>query len=190
MEMIREKIVPKSGFTLVELLVAMTLTGIILAAIYSAYMSQKEAYSAQSEASSVQQNLRAALYYMQREIRMAGYDPMGAANVGFLNITANPQSSISFSLDLNENGTYDGGNEYISYRYNSTNETLERQTGGSSWEPVAMKIIGASFTFLDSSGNPTVTPSSVRAVDIILSARDGSHSRQLSTRVLCRNLGL
>ena len=55
--------------------IAMVISGIVMATIYSAYTSQTRAYQIQDEVSVVQQNLRAAAYYMEREIRMAGYDP-------------------------------------------------------------------------------------------------------------------
>ncbi len=179
-----------SGFTLAELLVAMTITGVLMAAIYSAYMSQKKSYKIQSDTAAVQQNLRAAMYYLQREVRMAGYNPRGTASVGFTNISSSTQSNISFSWDANENGTYDAATELISYRYNAGIGTLERQVGTSGWQVVAEKITGASFTFLDSSGNPTMIAGNVRSVNIALTASEGTHSRQLSCEVVCRNIGL
>lgn len=61
------------GFTLVELLIAMALGIIILAVIFSAFKSQHDSYSVQSQVSMTQQNLRAALYMITREIQMAGH---------------------------------------------------------------------------------------------------------------------
>lgn len=61
------------GFTLIELLVAMTLGLIILAVIFRAFQSQHDSYSVQSQVSMTQQNLRAALYMITQDIRMAGY---------------------------------------------------------------------------------------------------------------------
>ncbi len=185
-----KKLGNKSGFTLAEFLVAMTLTGVVMAAVYSAYMSQKKSYEIQSDTAAVQQNLRAAMYYIQREVRMAGYNPRGTASVGFTNISSSTQNNISFSWDANENGTYDTATELISYRYNATSNTLERQVGTSGWQVVAEKITGANFTFLDASGNPTAVASNVRSVNIALTASEGTHTRQLTCEVVCRNIGL
>ena len=71
-----------SGFTLIEILVALALTGIVLGAIYAAYQSQHKTYITQESVAEMQQNLRAAMYLMVREIRMAGYDPRGTAGAG------------------------------------------------------------------------------------------------------------
>jgi type II secretory pathway pseudopilin PulG len=61
------------GFTLVELLIAIALGIIVLAVIFSTFKSQQSSYSIQNQISMTQQNLRAALYVITRDIQMAGY---------------------------------------------------------------------------------------------------------------------
>jgi type IV pilus assembly protein PilW len=78
----------RSGFTLVEILVALVLAGLVSAAVYNVYISQNKSYAVQDRVAEMQQNLRAAMYMMIREIRMAGYDPSGASNVGFVTALA------------------------------------------------------------------------------------------------------
>ena len=63
------------GFTMVELLITMLISGVIMAAIYSAYTAQQRTYLAQQQVAGMQQNIRAGLDIMVRELRMAGYDP-------------------------------------------------------------------------------------------------------------------
>ena len=63
----------KNGFTLVELLIAMALGIIILTVIYKTFKSQHDSYYVQSQVSMAQQNLRAALYMITRDIQMAGH---------------------------------------------------------------------------------------------------------------------
>jgi prepilin-type N-terminal cleavage/methylation domain-containing protein len=63
------------GFTLVELIVAMAVSLLVIGAIGSTFLSQNKSYLAQEEVAAMQQNLRAAMFYMQREIRMAGCNP-------------------------------------------------------------------------------------------------------------------
>jgi prepilin-type N-terminal cleavage/methylation domain-containing protein len=63
------------GFTLIELMIAMVIAGIVLAAIYQAYRSQQKAYVTQQMVIEMQQNARSAMTLMKREIRMAGYKP-------------------------------------------------------------------------------------------------------------------
>ena len=182
-----------SGFTIMELLVAMTISTIVLAAIYSAYMSQQRSYEVTEEVSALQQNLRAAMYRLSREIRMAGYDPRGKASVGFHNVTTSGQSSIEISWDgadgSNPNGTGEDPEEHIVYQLSGSN--LQRQIGSGGFMTIAESISGVSFTFRDGNGNPTNLDFRVRSVDIVLdgTSEDG-HERQLTNRVYCRNMGL
>ena len=64
-----------SGFTLIELMIAMAMSGIVLAGVYFAFASQQRSQLEQQLTTDLQQNTRAALFFLQREIRMAGFDP-------------------------------------------------------------------------------------------------------------------
>jgi len=60
------------GFTLVELLVVIGIFGVIMGAVYSIYLTHlRNAYS-QEELIDVQQNLRTAMDFITRDLRMAG----------------------------------------------------------------------------------------------------------------------
>lgn len=61
------------GFTLVELMVAIVVGGILLAAAYEFLVSQNRVYEVQGQSIDMQQNVRAALDFMNRELRNAGY---------------------------------------------------------------------------------------------------------------------
>lgn len=90
-----------NGFTLVEVLVAMLISGIVMASIYSAFQSQQDNYVAQDQVVEMQQNLRAAISFMTKEIRTAGYDPLNSAGAG---ITAADMTSITFTLVADDDG--------------------------------------------------------------------------------------
>jgi type IV pilus assembly protein PilW len=62
------------GFTLIELMIAMVIAGIVAAAIMMAFDSQQKTQVNQQLVVEMQQEARAALYLMQQDIRMAGYD--------------------------------------------------------------------------------------------------------------------
>jgi len=61
------------GITLIELLIALVISSVVMAALYRTAISQQKAYIIQDEVIDMQQNLRNALSRMAREIRMAGY---------------------------------------------------------------------------------------------------------------------
>jgi pilin/secretion family protein with methylation motif len=61
------------GATLLEALVALFLAGIVTTAIFNVYINQHKAWSIQEEIIDVQQNARAAIDELTRQIRMAGH---------------------------------------------------------------------------------------------------------------------
>ncbi len=114
----------KKGLTLIELLVAMAITGIVAGAIFTAFQSQQKGYLIQEQAAEMQQNLRAAMDFMVRDIRMAGYS-QGAPGFGItdicprdktytIDVTITGNGAFEFTADFDDNGTLSGG-ETISY---------------------------------------------------------------------------
>jgi type IV pilus assembly protein PilW len=104
----------KSGFTLVELLMAMVTGIIVLAGIYAAFNSQQKIHTKESQVVDAEQNVRAAAHFMVREIRLAGMDQTGMAGAGF--VIAGPHS-IRFTLDRNDDEDVLDADEDIAYRF-------------------------------------------------------------------------
>jgi prepilin-type N-terminal cleavage/methylation domain-containing protein len=64
----------EKGVTLIELLIALVISGIIIAAIYRMFVAQTRSYTVQDQVSEVQQNVRNAMERMLKDLRMAGSD--------------------------------------------------------------------------------------------------------------------
>jgi len=64
----------KKGITLIELLVALVIGGIIIAGIYRVFIAQGRAYVVQDQVVETQQNIRSAMEILLRDLRMAGFD--------------------------------------------------------------------------------------------------------------------
>ena len=170
------------GFTIVELLVATALSGIVLTGIYSSYYSQQKSYVAQGQISSMQQNLRAALYHMEREIRMAGYDPVGESGAG---IQTNGTDSIRVTMDITDDsgtGDPDGdtgdAGEDITYSLSDTdgdgdNDLARNDANGSGTQTVAEDIDALNLVYLNEEDSTTSTLSEIRSVQISIVARTG-----------------
>ncbi|MBW1793384.1 MAG: PilW family protein [Deltaproteobacteria bacterium] len=107
------------GFTLIELLIAMAVSSIVMALIISAFGSQQKAHVTQQQVVDMQQNIRAAMYLMESEIRMAGCDPTGNAGAGIQ--TAGP-NSIGFTMDIDGNADTTGANENITFGFSAAND--------------------------------------------------------------------
>jgi type IV pilus assembly protein PilW len=171
------------GFTLVEMLVAMAIGAIVMAAVYSTYSTQQKSYILQEQVGAMQQNIRAAMYYMTRDIRMAGCDPTGNANAG---ITAAGPTSISFTRDIRTgmdpanntaDGRTDGWNESVTYSLDAANNRITRNG-----QALAENIDALDFVYLDPNGNvlnpglsavPSASIPSIQSVQITVVAKTG-----------------
>lgn len=82
----------QSGFSLMEMMIAITIGFIVVAGIGYLYLGSSQTFKTQDSLSAIQENSRFALDTMSRDIRMAGY--MGCGNLSGItpnNITSNPQ---------------------------------------------------------------------------------------------------
>jgi type IV pilus assembly protein PilW len=171
------------GFTIVELMVAMVVSLLAMGAIYSTFLAQHRSYQVQGEAAEMQQNIRVAMYYMQREIRMAGSDPF---NEGGFGITAANQTSITFTEDVRSGippvvGPPDGfvnvndvPNEDITYTLNGTDLVRtdnNANLGVGDTQVVAQNIDWLDFVYLDEEGEIAATLGDIRSVEITIVAR-------------------
>lgn len=60
------------GFTLIELLVVLAISAVILTAVMKVFTQSQVTYNVQEEVAAMQQNVRAAKMFVERDIRMAG----------------------------------------------------------------------------------------------------------------------
>ena len=192
-----------SGFTLVELLVALAVGAIVLTAIYSVYGGLTRSYTTQNVAADMQQVVRAGIDFMVEDIIRAGLNPNGAIGIGILVATS---TSIRFTADRNMNGTLDSANsEEITYSYlpasNRIDQCLDETIGAADCQPFIDNVTGLTFTYLDGSDNDLGSPVAVADLDdirtIVISltvqepaGRQGLVARTYSTRFRCRNLGI
>ena len=159
------------GFSLIELCVAMAISSIVMAAIYSAYRTQLGSYVTQQTIVDMQQNARAAMYLMGREIRLAGYDPTRDAGASI--VTANP-NSITFTMDLNDDGDIADSGEQMQYAMSG--DTLVREdviAAPGVEQTAALNIDALDFAYLDEDGDTTADTALIRSVQITLVARAG-----------------
>ena len=163
----------ESGFTLIELLIAMTIGLIILTALSSTFLMQRKIYDVQEQIVEMVQTARAAMDMMSREIRMAGYDPTGAA---FDGIPYNEDSStIDIYADLNDIPGIDnptGSYEHITYSYDSANNQIDRNTNtGGGDQAFAENIDDFKVLYQGADGNATTSTANIRQIKITITVR-------------------
>ena len=75
------------GVTLIELLIAMVIATLLVAAMYSFFLTQQRTYAVQDNVSEMQQNARMALLTLVRTVRMAGYGAPASCTIAPVNST-------------------------------------------------------------------------------------------------------
>ena len=194
------------GVTLTELLIALALGLFTIGAVYAVHLNQVKRQVVQEDVLAMQQTARAALDMIAREIRMAGYDPMGVnrdadPSNDFHGLSYHP-TELRVRADLNGNGVLTGQkdrNESIVYLYDDSTSRLRRKVGKGGRQPVAEHIEAFSFSYRDALGHPTTHTPSIRAVDVQVTARtahadsqypenEGYRTFTLRSRIVPRNL--
>lgn len=176
------------GFTLIELMIAVAIAGILMVSIYNLYISQSSTYTVQELVSEMQQNARVAMDIISRDIRMAGYDPTGGG--GFTGLTIGG-SQIQIRADLNGDGATSDSDEDITYALNTSDSnhpkiTRKNTTAGTA-QPFAEDIETLSFTSLGSNGVTISITARTRNKDPDYTG-DSYHRMALSSDIIARNL--
>lgn len=167
----------QAGFTLVELLIAMVVSGMVIGAATLIVQTMVRNHNTEVQVTTMQQNLRSTLDYMERYIRMAGYDPTEEADAEFTRLLSNhiaftrdKGSPSGTDIDNDPNGSIDPHwDEMIEFRLNGDRLERIRETG----TPVLLAddIEALNFVYLDNDGDPTNAPGDVRSVQISIIAR-------------------
>lgn len=76
------------GFTLIEVMVAVAISAIVIASVYSTFTSQYQSSIAQAQVSEMQQNARLAMDLISRDLITAGFGKPATAVNGFSNAVA------------------------------------------------------------------------------------------------------
>lgn len=98
------------GFSLVELMIAMTIGFVVLAGIGYLYIESRQSFRSMDNLSRIQESARYALETMARDIRMAGYRGCASASGAFYNTLNNPtQTAYNFAVPINGYDASGGG---------------------------------------------------------------------------------
>jgi len=186
------------GFSIVELLVALAIVGLVLGAIYAVFTSSNRSYHTQDRVVDTQQGLRVGLDFMVRDIRLAGLDPEETDLFTMEQATA---TLIQFTADFNMDGIIDEDNrERVAYRFSGTElqrcnlDTAYQNNPGTpppdrvpqTWDTLIENVNNLTFEYLDSGGNDLGEPGTNATQGT--NAQNQTFDRTLRTQVRCRNL--
>ena len=173
----------EKGFTIIELLLVCAMVGVIMSAVYSIYFSQQKTYIVQEQVAALQQNIRAAMSFMDREVRMTGCDPSGNAGAGVVVAGTN---SFQFTMDVTgtADNAYDGDtadtDENITYALAGGNLTRNGVV-------IAENIDALDFAYLDSARAETANLALIRSIQISILARAGRGDTNYTNNLTYRN---
>ncbi len=196
-----------AGFSLVELMVAIAVASILGVAIVFTFSTSSRHFTEQNVAALLQQDIRATLAIISRQIRMAGYDPQQTDNFSIEQADA---FRFKYSADLDEDGIKDPSSDFntseittFAYAAGSTSVQLisSEATSASQLDTLIggigsnVQVLALDFEYRDLSDTVTTNPLDVRSVIMTLTAqapagRAGMIQRTYSQRVECRNAGI
>ena len=137
----------EQGFTLLEVMIAVCIVGLLGASVLVAFQSQRKTHYEQRMIVEMHQNVRTVLFLIQRDVRMAGFDPLwqdhnrdgrhdwrgddGVDNdcddvfddeneilpMGFISAETH---RLWFRLDRNADGAFCGSQETVAYGFPRT----------------------------------------------------------------------
>ena len=180
------------GFTVTELVLALAIMMMVMAAIVSLLISLNRAYTAQNVTAGVQQVTRVGINILTRDLRMAGLNPLNINQIGILEASVH---KIRFQQDTNGSGEIETDqNEDISYLLNGNHQLIRQKDGNTrSNKSLINHVEDLTFKYVDRDDEETSILDDIQSVEISLMVREpaGNNkfiSRTYSTRVICRNL--
>jgi prepilin-type N-terminal cleavage/methylation domain-containing protein len=177
---VRERLLrDQSGFTLVEVLVAMMMMLTVMFALYSIFDMSLRVFSFGNDKVEAVENARIGLSRMEREIRAAYPNNKPAGDTTLL-FSGTDSDTIVFGNDTNGNRVV-GAGEVVTYDLPSGATKLKRNT-----EDTVEYVSGLSFGYQDRFGNP-VPYTNAEIVKITLTVNKDGRTQALSTDVSLRN---
>ena len=151
---------------MIELMIAIAVGSIVIAGMVMLFQRQIMSNNTQRMLVSMQQNVRAAVSFMERDIRMAASDPTGNAQLDPdfppQEITEAESSKLEFTSDA------DADKVSTTTTYELVGDELRRNN-----QVLAVNIDALNFVYLDEDGNTTSTEEDVRSVQLSIVARSG-----------------
>ena len=164
----------EGGFTLAEVLVATTLSTMVLLGLYLLYDVNQATFIRGEQRTDLQQNARIGMDRLVRELRLAGNDPSGVLT-GVPTIPGgqdNCSGAPAAPLEAIENAEHTcirfyadvdptppaGTTERVEYSYDAANQLLRRRqwdvTGASNGaQPLAERVTALTFAYYDDANN-------------------------------------
>jgi prepilin-type N-terminal cleavage/methylation domain-containing protein len=161
----------EQGLTLIELMIVLVLSLFLMASAYLTFQVQKKTGDVQQEVAAVQQDTRAVLDIMAKDVRQAGCDPLMTGTPGLVAAECGA-TKVRFSMDLNGDGDVTDSDEDVAYVVTGTSLTRNGV-------PLSTRVTGFGLTYYDAD-NAVITPTGGSGAYLTSSEADTVRSVQLS----------
>jgi prepilin-type N-terminal cleavage/methylation domain-containing protein len=154
----------QAGFTLVELMVAMSIFLLILVGIFQVFDPSRNAYQVSERKLGVQQNARVAMDRMARQIRMAGYFPENTDAATGNDLSNSIQVATESALAVSGDLDMLGASQVYTFCLSSGLRRVRGAIGaGASYlcangDLMAESVTALRFAYFDSANNPVPNP--------------------------------
>lgn len=164
------------GFTLIELMVVISLLGVFTIAVYEAVIIGLRAANSADEREDIRLQMARGLDLLTREASAA--------------YSVDDSDANRFQFDARiVDADSDGDTENLTnINYRISSGDLQRVQGGNTVTLVPDCTSATPFTYLDSSNASTTTEAAVRVVQVSLTATQGGETITMSTAIKLRNL--
>jgi type IV pilus assembly protein PilW len=189
----------KEGFTLIELLVVTAIVGVVLTAVYSLFTKSNEIYTSQEQIVKLEQDIRATLGMIVKNVRMAGLDPERSGCAGFFEPTNGTSVSLRMDYDGDGSCTDSSPEQELTYKYAANNNEILNKGN----DRIAKDIVSFDLCYWLEGGTSCIAdPDStefdeIRMVDIEICGKiSGPYAQKydqeycMTSSAKCRNLGL
>ena len=147
---------------LAELLVALSLLGLVFAAVTPVLEHVVRAFGEGAARIEAQQSARIALERLTHDIRNAGF---GGTAADFRALAVAESTRIVLQSDLNGDGLIAGAGEMVTWHL--AVDTLRRDAGGGA-QPIVNGVSAFALTYLDARGTVVASADAVRLVRVEL----------------------
>jgi type IV pilus assembly protein PilW len=141
----------QSGFTLVEIMIAISLSLLMLAGIMQISLANKESSRLQRNMSFIQENTRTAMAILSEDIRMAGFYTDDNPDARILTEPAPFNNVVASTTDTTVAVTADGGgadNDQLTLSYESDSDCLGQGTPEATNAPISGNRFAVNHYFI------------------------------------------
>lgn len=178
---------PQRGLTLVEIMVALTISLLLLAGAVQVFLGNKVSHNLQSGLGRLQENARAAMDVLALNISMAGFEA-GTTAVTAIN-TANTLDNATANVTLGFTVANGKASDVIEIGYDSATDCIGQATGGTATDRYYLN--GANLMCLGSgSATPGIIAEGIENMQILYgedSDGDGIANRYINAGNITAN---